>query len=148
MGQDDDGVGLCVINTHTEPRTFYVSLAHRCVRGDRAPLQMGWTRDAQGQETECITFILVVGASTLMTVCYLQDPQVYTHHHTHRARVADAAHQPKRRELGQHTSATFPRGSWLSGGAHTPQLEVPLRGPLTSCRCTLTAPLFFFCRWT
>jgi hypothetical protein len=29
----------------------------------------------------------------------------------------------------------------LSGGAHT-QLEMPLRGQLTSCRCKLTAPLF------
>jgi hypothetical protein len=30
----------------------------------------------------------------------------------------------------------------LSGGAHS-QLEAPLRGHLTSCRCKLTAPFFF-----
>jgi hypothetical protein len=30
----------------------------------------------------------------------------------------------------QHTSATSPQGSWLSGGAH-PELEMPPRGHLT-----------------
>lgn len=45
------GVAVCVINTQAVPRTFYVSLAHRCVRGDGTPLQMGWTRDEQVRGT-------------------------------------------------------------------------------------------------
>ena len=45
--------------------------------------------------------------------------------------------------VGHHTSATSPSGSWLSGGAHTPQLEVP---HLTSYLCQLTTPFFMFGR--
>lgn len=47
LNPDERGVSVCVINTQAVPRTFYVSLAHRCVSGDGTPLQMGWTRDEQ-----------------------------------------------------------------------------------------------------
>ena len=66
----------------------------------------------QGQETECITFILVVAASTLMTVCYLQD-SLEALEEVHRRMDSDVQPlqlHPAAQQFEPHHTYPFPLG--------------------------------------